>query len=59
LDKLFTLKNGAIKLISMVKINNQKFFDCKANKELPMKMILKLYEKEAKTCKSMKVKYIK
>jgi len=43
----------------MVKINNQKFFDCKANKELPMKMILKLYEKEAKTCKSMKVKYIK
>ena len=59
LDKLSTLKNGAIKLVSMVKINNQKFFDCKANKELPIRMILKRYEKESKTCKSMKAKYIK
>ena len=59
LQKLSTLKNGAIKLVSMVKINNQKFFDCKANKELPIKMILKRYEKESKTCKSLKAKYIK
>ena len=59
LEKLSTLKNGAIKLVSMVKINNQKFFDCKANKELPIKMLLKRYEKESKTCKSMKAKYIK
>ena len=43
----------------MVKINNQKFFDCKANKELPIKMILKRYEKGSKTCKSLKAKYIK
>ena len=49
LEKLSTLKNGAIKLVSMVKINNQKFFDCKANKELPIKMILKRYEKESKS----------
>ena len=59
LEKLSTIKNGAIKLVSMVKINNQKFFDCKANKELPIKMILKRYEKESKTCKGMKAKYIK
>jgi len=59
LQKLSTLKNGAIKLVSMVKINNQKFFDCKANKELPIKMLLKRYEKESKTCKSMKAKYIR
>ena len=59
LEKLSTLKNGAIKLVSMVKINNQKFFDCKANKELPIRMILKRHEKESKTCKSMKSKYIR
>ncbi|MDO9040073.1 MAG: transposase [Sulfurimicrobium sp.] len=59
LEKLSTLKNGAIKLVSMVKINNQKFFDCKANKEMPIKMILKRYERESKTCKSLKAKYIK
>lgn len=59
LEKLSTLKNGAIKLVSMVKINNQKFFDCKANKEMPIKMILKRYEKGSKTCKSLKAKYIK
>ena len=59
LEKLSTLKNGAIKLVSMVKINNQKFFDCKANKEMPIKMILKRHEKEQKTCKSLKSKYIK
>lgn len=59
LKKLSTLKNGAIKLVSMVKINNQKFFDCKANKELPVKSILHRYEKESKTCKKLKAKYIK
>jgi len=59
LEKLSTLKNGAIKLVSMVKINNQKFFDCKANKEMPIKMILKRHERESKTCKSLKAKYIK
>ena len=59
LEKLSILKNGAIKLVSMVKINNQKFFDCKANKELPIKIILNRYEKESKTCKGMKAKYIK
>jgi hypothetical protein len=59
LEKLSLLKNGAIKLVSMVKINNQKFFDCKANKEQPVKVILKRYEKDAKTCKSLKSQYIK
>jgi len=59
LEKLSTLKNGAIKLVSMVRINNQIFFDCKANKEMPVKMVLKRYEKESKTCKTLKSKYIK
>ena len=59
LEKLSTLKNGAIKLVSMVRINNQNFFDCKANKEMPVKTILKRYEKESKTCKILKSKYIK
>jgi len=58
-DKLSTLKNGIIKLVSMVKINNQKFFDCKTNKELPVKSLLMRYEKDAKTCKKLNAKYIK
>ncbi len=59
LEKLSTLKNGTIKLVSMVKINNQKFFDCKANKELHVRAILKRHESDAKTCKKLKAKYIK
>jgi len=59
LEKLSILKDGAIKLVSMVKINNQKFFNCKTNKELPVKTILARYEREAKTCKKHKAKYIK
>ena len=59
LEKLSILKNGAIKLVSMVKINNQKFFDCNANNEMPIKCILKQHEKESKTCKKLKAKYIK
>jgi len=58
-EKLSTLKGGIIKLVSMVKINNQKFFDCKANKELPVKSLLIRYEREAKTCKKLKANYIK
>ena len=42
----------------MVKINNQIFFDCQANIEMPIKLILKRHEKEAKTCKKLKAKYI-
>jgi len=58
-EKLSILKDGSIKLISMVKINNQKFFDCKANKELPVKSLLTRHERDAKTCKKIKAKYIK
>ena len=53
LEKLSTLKNGVIKLVSMVKINNQKFFDCKANKEMPIKKDFKTDKKETKTSKSL------
>lgn len=59
LEKLSTIKKGAIKLVSMVKINNQKFYDCNANKEMPIKLILKRHERKAKTCKKLKSKYIK
>ena len=59
LDKLSKLKSGSIKLVAMVKLNNQKFFDCQANKELPIKTILRQHGKKAKTCKELKAKYIK
>jgi len=59
LEKLSTIKDGAIKLVSMAKINNQIFLDCKTNKELPIKTILSRYEKESKSCKKLKAKYIK
>ena len=59
LEKLSTLRKGAIKLVSMVKLNNQKFFDCQANKEIPVKAILRQHVNEVKTCKELKSKYIK
>lgn len=59
LEKLSVLKKGAIKLVSMVKINNQRFIDCKSNKELPIKVILARNANQAKTCKKLKAKYIK
>lgn len=58
LDRLSKLKSGTIKLVSMVKINNQLFYDCRANKELNVKTILQRHLNDTKTCKSLKSKYI-
>jgi hypothetical protein len=58
LEKLSNLKKGMIKLVSMIKINNQKFTIGQSNKELPIKVILKNNERKAHTCKKFKAQYI-
>lgn len=59
LEKLRVLKKGTIKLVSMIKINNQKFTICQSNKELPVKSILKINERKAQRCKKFKAHYIR
>ena len=59
LEKLRVLKKGAIKLVSLVKINNQIFTICQTNKEMSVKNIIKKYEGESKKCKKMKANYIR
>ncbi len=49
LDRLSKLKSGTIKLVSMVKINNQLLYDCRANKELNVKTILQRHLNDTKT----------
>ena len=58
LQKLESLKNGAIKLVAMVKIDSKKFTICQTNKELSLKGILKKYEHKTKRCKIKNVEYI-
>jgi len=59
LEKLGELKKGVIKIVSMVKISNQKFIICQTNKEMPVKSILKLSEKKKQSCKKLKADYIR
>lgn len=59
LQKLSNLRKGAIKLISMVKINSQKFTICATDKEMSVKSIIKLNERKAKRCKKLKARYIR
>jgi len=59
LEKLGELKKGVIKIVSMVKISNQKFIICQTNKEMPVKSILKLSEKKKQRCKKLKADYIR
>ena len=59
LDKLAQLKNGSIKLISMVKINNQIFTLCTTDKQMSVKNILSINKRKPTDCKKMKSKYIK
>lgn len=59
LYKLDRIKNGAIKLISMAKLNNQKFTLCETGKEMFVKNILKIKERKASRSKKMKAEYIK
>lgn len=59
LEDLSKLKNGAIKLVAMVKINNQAFTLCETGISMPVKAIAKSYETQAQKCKKMKSQYIK
>ncbi len=52
------LKNGKIKLISMVKINNQIFTDLNG-KQMSVKNIPELYKDDMQRCRKLKSKYIK
>ncbi len=59
LYKLSQVKKGAIKLISMVKLNNQRFTLCETEKEMSVKTILKIKERKHSRSKKFKAKYIK
>lgn len=59
LEKLSHLKKGAIKLISMVKINNQIFTLCQTDKQMSVKQILKTKKRKSKRCTKFKSDYIK
>jgi len=59
LDRISKLKKGAIKLVSMVKINNQLFTICATGKDMPVKAIAKINEKKAQKCTKLKAQYIK
>ena len=59
LNKLARIKKGKIKLISMVRINNQKFTLYPTGKEMSVKNILKIKERKPSRSKKMKAKYIK
>ena len=59
LSKLNRLKKGAIKLISMVKLNNQKFTLCETGKDMPVKNILKIKSRKVTRSKKFKANYIK
>jgi hypothetical protein len=59
LERLSKIKKGAIKLVAMVKINNQKFTICRTGKEMAVKGIIKAYEKQAQKCKKLNSVYIR
>jgi len=59
LKKLNHLNKGAIKLVSMVKINNQKFTLCLTGKEMSAKAILKTTESKKQRCRKYKADYIR
>jgi hypothetical protein len=59
MSKLQGIKKGVIKLVGMVKISNQIFTLCRSNKEMSVKNILKIHQRNAKRCKKFKAQYIK
>jgi len=58
LETITTIKHGAMKLISMVKINNQLFTDSKGRK-MSVKKMPELYRKNIQKCRKLKSQYIK
>ena len=59
LNKLDKIKKGSIKLISMVKLNNQIFTLCGTEKSMSVKNILNTKKRKATVNKKYKSKYIK
>jgi hypothetical protein len=59
LEAIYKIKNGAIKLISMVKMNNQVFTICETGNQLSVKKIPEIYRKQIKECRKFKSKYLK
>lgn len=59
LEKLSKLKRGAIKLIAMVKINNQLFTVCATGKSMPVKEIINRHGGQVQKSKKLKAQYIK
>lgn len=59
LYKLQRIKKGGIKLVAMIKLNNQIFKLCSNNKQMSVKNILNTNERNAKRCKKLKAQYIK
>jgi len=57
LEKLQLLKKGAIKLIAMVRIHNQKYTICQTDKELPVKVIINNHYRSARKCKKFNAQY--
>jgi IS4 transposase len=53
------MKKGAIKIISMVKMNNQLFTICKTGKQINVKKIPEIYRAQVKECRKLKSKYLK
>jgi len=58
LAKLQNLKGGVIKLVSMVKINNQLFTDV-LGKNISVKKMPEIYNKKIQKCRKLKSQYIK
>jgi hypothetical protein len=58
LKELRDLKNGSIKLISMVRINNQLFTDISGRK-MPVTKIPQIYQKHTQHSRKLKSQYIK
>lgn len=58
-EKLQTLKNGSIKLISMAKVGNQLFTLCSNDKQMSAKAILNLNKRKVSVCRKLKADYIK
>jgi len=59
LANLQNLKGEELKLVSMVKINNQIFTVCEKNKKVNINRMPELYQKQTKICRKHKAKYIK
>jgi len=53
------MKESAIKLISMVKMNNQLFTICETGKQLSVSKIPEVYRAQVKECRKLKSKYLK